>query len=111
MIRTVHIKVSNFVSLTKCDEVLICLPEGSENLTQSGENFIVGRVDGGLQLSSLPIPSWLNFIGSKKHYQFKVTYDDAQLIVDPATGAPFEIPCDESRLYDAKPFRLLGLIS
>lgn len=94
--QTVTFSSRRFFSTFSCEEVALCLSDDWTARTLDGSGIIFGTVDFGRPLGNRGYErmwEWYNIRGDEL-YQFTITFDDAQLIDDPATGLPYILDCD-----------------
>lgn len=93
-----------------CELVYFCLPEEWKDKTSTGLAFLVatvnnnGRYLGGYQDADFENPR------CQDKYQYHVTIDDSQFLVDPETELPYEITCEDLQEIFPYPCSLANII-
>lgn len=102
-IKRIAIKTNTFLSVCNCQEVVVCLPEDPwAGRVLTGHPFVFGEISGGRPLGAAGYENFAYYYNARceAQYEYIFVYDDAQLAIDPATQAPYEIPCDVSIFPD-----------
>ena len=96
-LKTVQIHSKVYVAHCSCQEVAVCVGPDDADKVVADRPFVFGNLgSSGRFLGSGGSPFAPRFENPRceEEYQYSFTYDDAQMETDPATGEPFELPCN-----------------
>lgn len=98
--------IQTYVPVKPCEEVILCLKPEWADRTTSGLPYIVATVDNSGRVGNARYNEFSQRYCNARCedvYQYTISYDDSQLLVDPNTGDPYTItPEDICGLFPYK---------
>ena len=84
------------LDLVACETVTLCLTSGWETRTVSGSRLIHAFVEpSGRKLGTSGFFNRFLNVRGNATYQYSFRVDDSQFIVNPETGCPYQISCED----------------